>query len=178
MKILFKNKTKYSHELYLQYCNFHTKTNFIKDNLYTIAITILIFLFIVLQYQKHNYDIIAICFCALFGFIAWRYLYPMYLGKKEIKSEKLTNEKEYTFTFYEDYFTIEDRHFIYEMKYKSLYHICITDNYSYLYTQKRYAFVLDNSCFTHGTFANFKPFLHRKCKWKYKYYPDSDKVHN
>ncbi len=170
MKILFKNKTKYSEELYTKYCIFHNETNFFFAKMYNIIIVGLLIFLLVVQTKNHNYDIIILIGLSITLFILWRLFYPIYLGRKEISSEKITSQKEYYFTFYDNYFTIENDKYITKVKYNKLFRVRITDEYSYLYTDRRYSYILDNNGFTYGSLITFKSFMHKKCGWKYKYY--------
>lgn len=57
MKILFKNKTKYTKEVYNQFLEIHRiKYNF-SYRLYTVITIILIFFCLTLQVQYHNYTL-------------------------------------------------------------------------------------------------------------------------
>ncbi len=170
MKILFKNKTKYTEDLYYKYCKFHGDATFYSSNLYTIGIVILIIYCLCIQIKAGNYNIVFLFCCIFTAFILWRIFYPVYLGRRELNSDTITKEKEYTFTFYDKYFTIENNKSITDFYYNDLFKVRITKDYSYLYSQRRYAFILDNSCFTYGSFSSFKIFMRKKCKFKYKYY--------
>ncbi len=170
LKILFKNKTKYSQELYIKYCNFHNETNFFFASLYNIIVVGFLLFVFVLQVKNRHYAIIFIFGLAITAFILWRILYPAYLGKKEMNSENITKQKEYDFKFYENYFSVENDKFIGKVKYKELYRVRVTNDYSYLYTDRRHSYILDNSNFTVGNITTFKPFIHKKCGWRYKYY--------
>ena len=170
LKVLFKNKTRYTYDLYAKYNVFHSETNFIMNNLYNAIMVFGILFLIIMQVVHHNYEMVTLFGVLLTILIAWRLFYPMFIGQREVTSDKITKEKEYTFTFYDNYFTIEDENYIHKMKYKDLFRVRINHEYSYLYTDRKNSYILDNSTFLHGSFSSFKPFLRKKVGWRYKYY--------
>lgn len=106
MKILFKNKTRYSEKLYETYCDFHNQTFGFRNRLKVFFICAILLFCLACQIQYHNYMLIFIFSCGIIGIIFWEFFYPFYLGKKELESDTIKKEESYTFTFFEDYFTI------------------------------------------------------------------------
>ena len=121
VKVLFKNKTRYTYDLYAKYSVFHNETNFVMNNLYNAVMVCGILFLIVMQVIHHNYEIVTLFGILLTVFVAWRLFYPMFIGQREVTSDKIAKEKEYTFTFYDNYFTIEDENYIHKMKYKDFF---------------------------------------------------------
>ena len=170
LKVLFKNKTRYTYDLYAKYSAFHNETNFLINNLYNALVVFGLLFLVVLQLIHHNYQVVVAFGGILVLFVIWRLYYPLYIGKKEVSSNRITQEKEYTFTFYDKLFTIEDDNYIQEIKYKDLFRVRVTHDYTYLYTDKKNSYILDNTGFSHGNLTSFKPFLRKKVGWRYKYY--------
>ena len=94
MKVLFKNKTKYTKEMYKEFLEFHEEKYGTTYYLYTI-IFILAFVFcIVMQLKYANYLLALITAITLIGFVFWRFYHPIKTVKKEIKSKKIEEEQE------------------------------------------------------------------------------------
>ena len=107
------------------------------------------------------------CF-GLTAFILWRFFRPISEVTKEYKSEKIQKEKEFTFTFYDKFFMIEDEKEFSEMKYHQLYKAFETKTFFYLYLDKTHSFLLDKSTFQKSNPSDFSEFIRKKCWWGYK----------
>ena len=103
MEILFKNKTKYTKEIYKEFLEFHGEKYGTQYYLYTIAFIVAFIFCIVLQLKTANYLIALITTLILIGFILWRFYHPIKTIQKEVKSKKIEEEQEFTFEFYEKY---------------------------------------------------------------------------
>lgn len=162
MNILFKNKTKYTKNAYQKYLNFH-QTKFGTNYKFTTILTILLLCFCIIITLKNSYyttSFIFIIFLAIFCF--YRFLYPVKKIEKEIKTEKFEKEKEFTFTFYENFFIISDKNSSEQIKYLKLYKVYETDDFFYLYINKDHAFLLDKYTFLIGDTSDFLKFLKKK----------------
>lgn len=167
MKILFKNKTKYDKKTYNEYLQFHNNTFSNKYMFYTIIVGLLLFFCFAMQ-VKYNYYTLAIClFIIFFIFLYWRLFHPIYEVKKEFKSKKISQEQEFTFKFYEKYFTICHNINYTKIKYYKLYKIYETPTFFYLYIDKEHAFLINKNGFIHGSSNDFSKFMHKKCLFKY-----------
>ena len=103
-------------------------------------------------------------------FFLWRFLHPVSEVSKEFNSEKIQNEKEFTFIFYEKNFKVRENNKLetYIIKYKELYKVFETDNFFYLYIDKTHSLLINKNCFTIGNSENFSNFIQKKCKYKNK----------
>ena len=108
LKVLFKNTTQYSKQVYDKFLEFHKKKYRIPYIAFNIVVIALILFCLVLQVQYHNFNIAILICILLTTFILWRYLHPISEIEKEYKSEKIKNEKTFTFKFYENFMTCED----------------------------------------------------------------------
>lgn len=166
MEILFKNKTKYTKEIYSKYLQFHQK-KFGKKYEFTTIVTILLLCFCIFSNTRYyNYLTALILFIVLGFFCFYRFFYPIKKVEKELKTEKFVEEKEFTFEFYEKYFMIYDKKTPYKMKYSQLYKVFETDNAFYLYINKDHAFLLNKSTFSVGNTLEFLKFLKKKIWYK------------
>ena len=163
LKILFKNKTTYSEDVYNEFLEFHRKKFGLKFALFNICIIALILTCIVYLVSYRNYTS-AIMFCIILTiFIFLRYFKPALEVSNDYKSEKISDNSTFTFTFYDKYFTIKEKNDIYKSKYRNLYKIFETDNYFYLYIDKNHSFLLDKTGFIVGDSNDFNKFiLHKK----------------
>lgn len=167
MKILFKNKTKYNTKVYEQYLNFHQNRFGFSYDIYTIFITILLFICMFLQI-KYGYWYLSILFLIIIiGFIYYRFFYPVKQISNELHSEKFQKEKEFSFVFFEDHFEIRNKIYRDISYYNKLKHIYETKDFFYLYINKDYAYLLSKSGFITGTPNNFANFIRKKCFFRY-----------
>ncbi|MCI8410971.1 MAG: YcxB family protein [Clostridia bacterium] len=168
MDILFKNTMKYNKDIYEEFLLFHNKKYRLSHIFYTITIIALILFCLTIQVKYHNYTI-AILFCiGLTCFLLWRFFHPICVASKEFKSDKIQNEEEFTFTFFDKYFKIQNRLKYQTIKYRRLYKIFETSTFFYLYIDRTHAFLIDKSTFTIGSSNEFSNFISKKCWFKYK----------
>ena len=168
MNLLFKNKTKYSKEVYTEFLNFHNSHYKYSYIVYTAFISISLLFFIFAQVQNHHINYAFILCSGLTCFILYRFFHPIFKVSKEYKSEKIQNEKEYTFKFYEKNFTVEDQKTISTSKYSKLYRVFETEQFFYLYIDRTHSLLLENTKFSKGDFRDFSDFIRKKCWFKYK----------
>lgn len=166
MEILFKNKTKYTKQIYSDYQQFHQKKYGLKYEFTTIVTILLLCFCIFANTRYYNYLTALILFIVLGFFCFYRFFYPIKKVEKELKTEKFVEEKEFTFEFYEKYFMIYDKKTPYKMKYSQLYKVFETDNAFYLYINRDHAFLLNKSTFSVGNISEFLKFLKKKIWYK------------
>jgi len=163
MKVLFKNTTRYSSAIYETFLAFHQKKYHMPYQFYT-ALVFFIFLFcITLQLWYRAYALAFLTASMLTFFITWRLLHPVKEIQKERGSKKITEEKQYCFVFYENYFEIWDKNQYYVGKYFQLHKVWDTPDFFYLYPNKNRAFLLDKQGFSVGTAIDFSKFMKQKC---------------
>lgn len=166
MKILYKNKTKYTKNTYQKYLQFH-QNKYGNQYIFTTILTIMLLVFCIITNIKYSsYFTSFLLILALIGFCFYRFFYPIKLVKREIKTEKFEKEKTFTYCFYENFFTVSDRNFFDKIKYWKLYKVFETDDFFYLYINKDHAFLLDKSCFIKGNVSNFLKFMKKKTWFK------------
>ena len=171
LKILFKNVTKYNKEIYTDFLKFHKKVFGLKYSLYTAFVIGLLLILVAMQIRSHNMNLAIILCCVITGFFLWRYLHPASEVSKEFNSEKIQDEKEFTFTFYEKKIKIRqnDKLETYIIKYNELYKVYETEGFFYLYTDNRHSLLIDSNSFIIGNSEDFSEFIKKKCKFKYKF---------
>ena len=168
MKVLYKNKTKYTKETYAKYLQFHQNKFGTKYRFITILIIVLLCFFIITNFKYANKTTGFILLLALLVFCLYRFFQPISLVKKELKTEKFEKEKEFTFKFYEKYFTISDGTQIDKYYYWKLYKVFNTKDYYYFYLDRKYAFLINKNGFTLGNEKDFSNFIKTKCLFRYK----------
>lgn len=168
MKLLFKNKTKYSMENYEKFLEFHQNKYGGKYTFSTIII-ILMFLFLIISQIKFK-TIIPLCFTiiGLIIFLVYRYYHPRKVIEKEKNSKKVRHSQEFIFKFYEKYFLIYSKKIYTKVKYNRLYKIFETDEFYYLYIDKEHSYLISKNGFEIGTEKEFNKFINKKCKFKVK----------
>ena len=162
LKALFKNKTSYSKEIYDKFLEFHRNKFGFRYKLYNIIIIGIILACIVYLVAYNAYPTAIIFSIILVIFIAWRFLKPVAEVAKDYKSDKVKNSTTYSFSFYDKYFTIQDKNSISKTKYSKLYRIFQTKNFYYLYIDKTHAFLIDKSGFVKGNSVDFYKFIKTK----------------
>lgn len=168
LKLLFKNKTRYTKAVYSKFLAFHRKKYHFTYTIYTILVISFLLFSLIWQISYHNFSIALLLCGGLIGFILWRYLHPISEIAKEYKSDKIQKEKEFTFLFYEKFFTVDDKEEIYEIKYYQLHKVFETSDFFYLYLDKKHAFLIDKSNFENSTSSAFSAFIKKKCWHLYK----------
>lgn len=147
MKILFKNKTKYTKQAYKEFVEIHNKTHNFTYTLYTVIVIALLLICLVLQVNNHTYNL-AITFCLIITcFILWRFFHPVSVVSKQFNSSTIQTEKEFTFNFYNKYFKIIDNNQFEIFKYYKIYKVYETDNFFYLYTDRTHSFLISKNNF-------------------------------
>ena len=168
MKLLFKNKTQYDETTYNEYLKFHKNKFSIKYIFFTSIIAILLFFCFAMQLKYHYYNIAFLFLIIIITFILWRLFYPTYEVKQEFESKKVSQKYEFTFKFYNKYFTICRNMNYSKVKYSKLYKIYETDTFFYLYIDNRHAFLINKDNFIKGSSEDFSQFMRKKCLFKYK----------
>ena len=162
MKLLFKNTTRYTKAVYDKFLVFHRKKYHFTYTAYTAIVVAFILFGLILQVKYHNFSIaIALC-CVLTFFLLWRFFRPISEVSKEYKSDKIQKEKEFTFKFYEKFFTVEDKKEISKIKYYKLYKVFETSDFFYLYIDKTHSFLIDKSKFKKNNPFEFSSFIKKK----------------
>ena len=166
MKILFKNKTKYTKQAYEKYLQFH-QNKYGHNYHFVTAVTILLLCFCIIMNLKYsNYITAFILIIILVIFCFYRFFNPVKKVQKELETEKFKKEQEFTFTFYEKYFTISDNQFLDKIKYCQLHKVFETEDFFYLYINKDHAFLLNKFTFSKGDISEFLRFLKKKLWYK------------
>ena len=168
MKLLFKNTTQLTEELYFEFLAFHeSKEN--RKYTFTNVLFILLFLFCMFTtFQSNQINLFAIFSIGFIIFLGFRFVYPTYVVQKEKNSPKIQQEYTNTFYFYETYFVVHTVNQKTSYRYMQLHHVLQTEDCFYLYLDEHYAFIVKKDGFSVGTLDDFSTFLHKKLPFKYK----------
>lgn len=168
MEKLFENKTTYNKDTYLMFLKFHAKTYNLTYILYTVFWIALLLLCIYLSFSNNSRIQGVILTIALLVFIFYRFYHPKMLVKKDLESDKISDNNINDFTFFSKNFTIQNKNGSFYYRYFMLRKVFETEDFFYLYVTKENAFILDKSTFSLGTTEEFSKFIKDKCKLKYK----------
>ena len=168
LKVLFKNRTKYTKGIYKEFLEFHTKRYHLQATLFNVIVIALILFLIVLQIAYRYYSIAILTAIVFTCFCLYRYFHPILVVKKELKGETISQEKSFTFKFYEKYFRIQDKLQIDTVKYYQIRKIFETKSFFYLYIDRTHAFIINKENFLIGKPADFSEFLKKKCIFRFK----------
>ena len=166
MEILFKNKTKYTKQIYQKYLEFHQNKFGLKYKFITILVFLLLSFCFIINLKYSNYNTAFVFIIALISFFIYIFFAPTKKIQKELKTEKFEKEKEFTFTFYNNFFVISDKKNSEKIKYWKLYKIYETKEFFYLYINKSHALLLDKSSFSKGNISEFFKFIRKKIWYK------------
>ena len=166
-RLLFKNSTKYSKNLYDEFTHFHDSKNSLAYNLFTIFILILLIYCLVMTIKSKIVFLSILFTLVLIVFICYRLVNPIFLYKKEVTKKSIVKEKTFKFYFYDNYFKIRENLNYDIIRYLKLYKVFETEKYFYLYFNKNYSFIVDKSGFTQGTSEEFSKFIKSKMWLKY-----------
>lgn len=166
MEILFKNKTKYTKQIYQKYLEFHQNKFGLKYKFITILVFLLLSFCFIINLKYSNYNTTFVFIIALISFFIYIFFAPTKKIQKELKTEKFEKEKEFTFTFYNNFFVISDKKNSEKIKYWKLYKIYETEEFFYLYINKSHALLLDKSSFSKGNISEFFKFIRKKIWYK------------
>lgn len=167
MKVLFKNKTKYSKETYYKFIKFHNIKYGFKYKFYTILIIILLIYCAILTFSKNVWGLGITFTLITILFTLYRFFEPISLIKKELKSKAISKEKTFIFKFYENYFKIVDGMEYTQVSYLKLKKVFELNDFFYLYIDKSHAFLISKNGFTYKTAEEFSNFIKRKCWYKF-----------
>lgn len=147
LKELFLNKTTYTQELYSQFIKFHNKIYHFSYNSFTIIILGFLLLCLVLQFINHYYVLVCLLTIITISFLLWRIFHPISLVQKEFTSDKIKNNKIFTFKFYDKYFEILDDLQYSKLKYYDIHKVYETNNFFYIYIDKTHSLILKKENF-------------------------------
>ena len=166
-KLLFKNSTQYSENLYNEFAEFHSAKFSLKYDLFTIFILILLLYCLISTILNGIYFLSIIFAITLFIFGFYRFFGPIKFYEKESTNTSITDTQTFKFYFYDRYFKIRNNSDYDKLSYLKLYKVFETKNFFYLYFNKKYSFVVDKSGFTQGTPEEFSKFIKNKMWLKY-----------
>ena len=169
MKPKFKNITEANELIYNQFLEFHNKKFNFRYMLYTVCMFLFILYMIIFNIIYNNLKFIVIII--LMGLISLL-VYKIYLkGKvvdRELKSSKIRNKEEILYKFYDRFFVVIKNNVKQKMRYSKLYKIHQDKFNFYLYIDETHAFIMSKSGFIEGNLKDFKMFISKKCRFKYK----------
>ena len=154
MKILFKNKTKYTENSYKKFLEFHSNK--------------FLFTFIILYFFNHFYLQAFLAMILLALFLVLKIIKPTLKVKKDFESDKIQNEKIFKFIFCKNYLKIYNNLKYDKVKYTKLYKIFETTDFFYLYVDDENSLLVDKKGFYYGTADEFSKFLKKNYWFKYK----------
>lgn len=168
MSPIFKNITNYTSKEYKEFLEFHGKKHNISYISFTLAIFVFLILCSIIQFSSHHIVLGLLFIISILVFLAYQILHPLYLVKKEIKSGKISNNAQNTFSFFEKSFKIRNKQGVSKVKYSELHKVYETDTFFYLYLNSTYAFLVSKKGFILGDKKHFSNFIKKKVWLKYK----------
>lgn len=168
MSPIFKNITTYTSKEYKEFLEFHGKKHNIPYLLFTFAFCAFLTFCSILQFTSHHIGLGILFIIILLFFLAYQVIHPLHLVRKEIKSGKISNHAQNTFSFFEKSFKIRNKQGVSKVKYSELYKVYETDTFFYLYLNSTYAFLVSKNGFILGDEKHFSNFLKKKVWLKYK----------
>ena len=168
MSPIFKNITTYSSKEYKEFLEFHGKKHKVSYLSFTFAFCAFLILCSIVQFSSENVVLGILFILCLLAFLAYQIIHPFYLVRKEIKSGKISNNAQNTFSFFDKTFKVRSKDSITKLKYSQLCKAYETDTFFYLYIDSTYAFLISKKGFIIGNEKQFSRFLKKKIWFKYK----------
>ena len=162
MKIRFQNTTAYNLLEYKKFVEFHARKYNMKYYAYTLFIVCLLIFCMVLQFCYGNILMGIGFIVVLIIFVSYRFLYPLFVIKKEASSSKIQKQTKTTYTFYDDFAIINTGTQHIKLKYSKFYKIFNQPNCFYLYLDKDSAYILLKDNFSIGNAKDFYGFMKKK----------------
>lgn len=167
MKVLFKNHTQYTHEVYNDFLNFHSDKYHFRYQLYTFVVCLAFIFCLALQAYYRHYAVALLFGIGLIAFLLWRIIHPVQEVKKEMESEKIQKEEKFTFRFFNKHIEVSNRKEYSKISYWKIKKVFETSQYFYLYIDKTHSFLLQKSGFCIGSSEEFTKFIRHKCIFRY-----------
>lgn len=169
-KVLFKNETEYSPEVYENFLRFHEKKYGQKQRFKMIIFIILIMYGMIINIKYKNIVAAIVFLIASIIYIVYKTVYQNKMVEKEFKSDKIVKHQIYTFIFYHNCFKIKCQNEIEDIKYYiNIHRINENKRYIYIYMDETHSYLLDKQGFIQGNIEEFKKFMKKKCFYKYSY---------
>lgn len=161
MKVLFKNKTRYTKEEYDKFLKIQVE-EFGKSELLKMLLLIAFFIFVLsisIIYKEYKLLLVALLGALIYVWI--EIIRPM-KNKEE--------PKEYTniYRFYKYYFTIECPMGKSKIFYFKIYRVLETESYFYIYISKERAALISKKGFINSNPEDFEKFIHKRALLRYK----------
>ena len=169
-KILFKNSTKYSKKIYDQFSRFHNDKFSLSYDFFTLLIIVLLVYCLILGIKNSLVFLSIIFAISLILFIGYRLFNPIFSYKKEVSKKAIAKEKTFKYLFYDKYFKIKDNLNYHTIHYFRLYKVFETEDFFYLYYDKKRSFIVGKTGFTQGTPQEFSKFIKDKMWLRYSKY--------
>ena len=169
MKPKFKNITEANELIYNQFLEFHNKKYGKKETTCAIFMFLVILYIIIFNiiYNKLKFIVIIISIVLITLYINKIY-HKAKVAEKELKSSKVKNKEKIIYKFYDNCFIVTKNKEKQKMRYSKLYKIH-QDNFNfYFYIDKTHAFLINKKGFIEGNLKDFKKFISKKCRFKYK----------
>ena len=161
MKVLFKNITKYTKENCNNFEKFHIHKYGKREIRRFIWISLLLIYIFIMNIIYKNWLFLL---CAILTIIIIYFI--MQFQHNETKKEKKKN-KTFSFYFYENYIKVKYKHQFERLLYFKIHKVFETENYFYIYTDEKSAFILQKEGFQIGSATEFAVFMQHKLPFKY-----------
>lgn len=168
MKELFLNKTKCTQKEYDRFMQTQVKEHAVSELLYTLF-NIAFFTFCtIFAFMNKEYKLGIIIIIGLLIYGWYKFIRPIKMVRKEKKSNKLIKEYVNTYKFYKNFFTTENPDGKAQTFYFKIYKVIETKTHFYIYIARDYAFIVAKNGFIDSDGEDFKEFIKKKVKFKYK----------
>ena len=162
MEPLFINTTTYNKEEIEKFSKFHKNKYIKKYVLFAIAFIIYMLILIIFNLANKNWKVV----WGLIAIMVIIYIYytQIRVERKQKNNKKLINEQ-FKFEFFDKYLIVNNKE---KFNYFKFYRIFETNTHFYMYFNKEYSFIINKKGFVKGRDDEFREFIKKKCKFKYK----------
>lgn len=171
MILKFRNITKSNKQIYNEFLEFHNKKYGKKENIRTVIMFLFILYIIIFNIANSNLKLIVFfILIILTSFFIYKLYYPQKVVERELKSSKIKNKEDILYNFYDRYYEVIKNGRKQKMLYYKLYKIHQDKTNFYFYIDETHAFIISKNGFVKGNLKEFKNFISKKCRFKYKKY--------
>ncbi len=165
---LFINKTKCTKEEYDRFQESYKKEYALSEWISVLYYFVFFIFCIVMSFISKEFKLGIILIIAFCLYLFYKFIFMPKRIKKQEGSNQLVKEYVTTYIFYNKIFTSKNEDKEVSTPYFKIYRVIETKTNYYIYVSREYAFIVSKEGFENDKEAEFKEFIKKKVKLKYK----------
>ncbi len=168
MEVLFKNKTRYTQKEYDLFLEEYQKEFAMSENLYTLFNFVFFGFCAGFAFYGHEIWLGIVIILALLFYAWYKFIRPARRVQKTKQSNKVDGKFINKYTFYKNYFKVDNPDGNAQLYYFKLYRVTETKTHFYIYISREYAFIMSKKGFEDDKSEEFSKFIKKKMHGKYR----------